>query len=220
MQSNISFTSSMVIEQGFRFVSWRVNYVVSESDDTKRGGKRSKTNKKKRMKTKKTNRKGMKVIGQWERVWTNYVEWIDGGARFVAEKRIIIEMETMSSSNRDMDGEVMFRHFGELPCRHHHWLEAHPLPICVHPQLRATYRESAQHSGAARERGSARWERSEIHALDPHTWNLLWECSKNWKRCCPWGPYKWWRTWRDRQWRGSGRRWHDQWLGTHQYCHN
>ena len=37
----------MVIEQGFRFVSWRVNYVVSESDDTKRGGKRSKTNKKK-----------------------------------------------------------------------------------------------------------------------------------------------------------------------------
>lgn len=110
----------MVIEQRFPFVSWRVNYVVSESDDTKRGGKRSKTNKKKRMKTKKTNRKGMEVIGQWERVWTNYREQIEGGAQFVAEKRIIIEMETMNSSNRDMDGEVMFRHFGELPCRHHH----------------------------------------------------------------------------------------------------
>lgn len=38
----------MMMKQGFRFVSWRVNYVVSESDDTKRGGKRSKTNKKKK----------------------------------------------------------------------------------------------------------------------------------------------------------------------------
>ena len=71
----------MVIEQGFRFVSWRVNYVVSESDDTKRGGKRSKTNKKKRMKTKKTNRKGWKSEvsgkGSGQTMWNESREELD-----------------------------------------------------------------------------------------------------------------------------------------------